>query len=44
MVLDEGKVVGRGKHSELIRNCKVYQEICKSQLSDEEYAEEVGSA
>lgn len=44
VVLDEGKVVGRGKHSELIRNCKVYQEICKSQLSDEEYAEEVGSA
>lgn len=44
VVLDEGKVVGRGKHSELIRNCKVYQEICKSQLSDEEYAEEVGNA
>lgn len=44
VVLDEGKVVGRGKHSELIRNCKVYQEICKSQLSDEEFAEEVGNA
>lgn len=44
VVLDEGKVVGRGKHSELIRSCKVYQEICKSQLSDEEYAEEVGNA
>lgn len=44
VVLNEGRVVGKGKHSELIRNCKVYQEICKSQLSDEEYAEEVGNA
>ena len=44
IVLDEGKVVGKGKHAELIRDCKVYQEICKSQLSEKEYAEEVKNA
>ena len=44
IVLDEGKIVGKGKHTELIKGCKVYQEICKSQLSDEEYAEEFKNA
>ena len=44
VVLDKGKVVGRGTHLELIRGCKVYQEICKSQLSDEEYKKEVEDA
>jgi ABC-type multidrug transport system fused ATPase/permease subunit len=41
VVLDKGKVVGVGKHAELIRRCKVYQEICKSQLSEDEYKKEV---
>lgn len=36
IVLDEGKIVGIGKHEELIKTCKVYQEIAKSQLSAEE--------
>lgn len=36
IVLDEGKVVGYGNHQELIKNCKVYQEIAYSQLSKEE--------
>lgn len=44
VVLDEGKVVGVGKHLELIRDCKVYQEICKSQLSDDEFKREVENA
>lgn len=44
VVLDKGKVVGKGTHLELIRGCKVYQEICKSQLSDEEYKKEVEDA
>lgn len=44
VVLDKGKVVGKGTHLELIRECKVYQEICKSQLSDEEYKKEVEDA
>lgn len=44
VVLDNGKVVGRGKHFELLKNCKVYQEIVKSQLSDQEYAKEIKQA
>ena len=44
VVLDKGKIVGIGTHEKLIRDCKVYQEICKSQLSDEEYKKEVEDA
>ena len=36
IVLDEGKIVGQGKHGDLLKNNKVYQEIAYSQLSDEE--------
>lgn len=36
IVLDEGEIVGMGKHSELLKTCKVYQEIALSQLSKEE--------
>lgn len=36
LVLDEGKIVGLGKHSELLENCSVYREIALSQLSKEE--------
>lgn len=36
VVLDEGNIVGIGKHKELMKNCKVYQEIALSQLSKEE--------
>ena len=36
IVLDEGKMVGIGTHEELLKNCKVYQEIALSQLSKEE--------
>jgi len=36
IVLDEGNIVGIGKHSELMKNCKIYQEIALSQLSKEE--------
>jgi ATP-binding cassette subfamily B multidrug efflux pump len=36
IVLDEGKIVGIGKHQDLIRTCKVYKEIVSSQLSEEE--------
>jgi len=38
LVLDEGIIVGMGKHQELIRTCKVYREIVASQLSEEELA------
>lgn len=38
IVLDEGKVVGIGKHRELLSSCPVYHEIVSSQLSEEEIA------
>ena len=36
IVLDDGKVVGQGTHEELLKNCPVYADIAKSQLSEEE--------
>ena len=36
IVLDEGQVVGKGTHDELMKNCEVYREIAYSQLSKEE--------
>ena len=36
LVLDEGCIVGKGTHEELLKNCNVYQEIAKSQLSASE--------
>lgn len=36
LVLEEGKIVGKGTHEELLHNCEVYQQIAKSQLSAEE--------
>ena len=36
IVLDKGKIVGKGKHDELLENCEVYKEIALSQLSKEE--------
>ena len=36
IVLDEGRVVGRGRHRELLVSCPVYREIAESQLSKEE--------
>ncbi|NTU89748.1 MAG: ABC transporter ATP-binding protein, partial [Actinobacteria bacterium] len=36
LVLDDGRIVGKGTHEELLRSCEVYQEIANSQLSEEE--------
>ena len=36
VVLDEGRVVGIGKHKDLLKNCEIYKEIALSQLSKEE--------
>ena len=36
LVLDEGRIVGRGRHSKLMETCPEYQEIAKSQLSQKE--------
>ena len=36
VVLDEGKVVGIGKHHDLMSNCPIYKEIALSQLTEDE--------
>ena len=36
LVLDDGEVVGKGTHEELLKTCEVYQQIAKSQLSARE--------
>mgnify|MGYP002671687971 FL=1 len=38
LVLDEGKIVGKGTHKELMENCPVYEQITRSQLSEKEIA------
>lgn len=38
IVLDEGKIVGKGTHKELLKTCPAYREIAESQLSKEELA------
>ena len=38
IVLDEGRIAGKGTHDELMRSCSVYREIAKSQLREEELA------
>ena len=44
IVLDQGKMVGKGTHLELLKKCKVYQEIAKSQFSEEEFTDEMRQA
>jgi len=36
IVMDNGNIVGIGKHKDLLENCSVYKEIALSQLSEEE--------
>ncbi len=38
LVLDEGEIVGIGKHKELLANCEIYKQIAQTQLSKEELA------
>lgn len=38
LVLDEGKIVGKGTHKELMEDCPVYEQIARSQLSEKEIA------
>ena len=44
LVLDDGKIVGKGTHEKLLHSCEVYEQIARSQLSAKELglAEEVG--
>ena len=36
LVLDDGKLAGKGTHKELLTSCQLYREICLSQFSKEE--------
>ena len=38
IVLDDGKMVGKGTHNELMKNCEVYKQIASSQMSEAELA------
>ena len=44
LVLDEGRIVGRGRHAELLAHCPEYREIAKSQLSEKDLAQTETSA
>ena len=39
IVLNEGKIVGQGTHTELMKSCSIYREIASSQLSDKELSD-----
>lgn len=41
IVLDSGKIVGKGNHRSLLKSCKLYREIVKSQVSEAEFKKEV---
>ena len=41
IVLDDGKIVGKGTHKELLRNCDTYYQIASSQLSEKELEEDM---
>ena len=41
VVLNNGKIVGKGKHRELLAKCETYREIVKSQLSEKEFTKEM---
>ena len=36
LVVDDGKIVGKGTHEQLLKDCDVYLQIAKSQLSEKE--------
>ena len=44
IVLNEGKIVGKGTHAELLKKCSIYKDIVKSQLSDKEFEKEMRTA
>lgn len=42
LVLDDGRIVGEGTHESLLKDCEVYQQIARSQLSEQEIAKSQG--
>lgn len=43
LVLDDGQLVGKGTHRELVENCETYRQIAQSQLSQSEYEASIGN-
>lgn len=41
IVLEKGKIAGKGNHAELLSSCKTYQKIVESQLSEDEFKKEL---
>ena len=41
IVLDDGQIVGKGTHKELLKNCEAYYQIASSQLSEKELEEDL---
>ncbi|MBR3204142.1 ABC transporter ATP-binding protein [Candidatus Saccharibacteria bacterium] len=44
IVLDKGKIVGKGTHKSLLKTCETYQDIVKSQVSEKEFKKEMDNA
>lgn len=44
IVLEDGKMAGKGTHKELVKSCEEYRMIAKSQLSEKEYIASIGSS
>ena len=44
IVLENGKIVGKGTHNNLLKSCETYREIVRSQFSEEEYEKEIKNA
>lgn len=42
IVLEEGKMIGKGTHKELVENCETYRQIAESQLSEKEFLASIG--
>ena len=43
IVLDDGRIAGKGTHKELLESCSIYKEIALSQLNEEELGKATGS-
>jgi len=41
LVIEDGKIAGKGRHKDLLKNCEVYYEIAKSQMTEEELNNEI---
>jgi ATP-binding cassette subfamily B protein len=44
IVLEDGQMIGKGTHQELVTNCEEYKQIAKSQLSEKEFNDSINQA